>query len=230
MYVLVARSTVLSFNRSFATTLMLLGLRLAGQHPILHANIAVVSGAALRKLSRGESPRAVQIFSHRDYAWVGSADGGDRVSRVRAVCLRNSQRNPLIAFAPLVFGFDTSHVNHAWHTYNHYKRTKDALKRAVLLFQTASTTLFGAYTSHLFLRTSSIVPPLTVHVFCNIMGFPQLQTEMRRFPAQKLVIVGVYIIGIMLFVCMLGPWTEPCGDFGLASFNLNVIPFVLQLR
>ncbi|KAJ7795508.1 hypothetical protein B0H14DRAFT_2468169, partial [Mycena olivaceomarginata] len=99
-----------------------------------------------------------------------------------------------------------------WHTSNH-GRTKDALKRAVLttLFQNAYTTLFGAYTSHIFLCTSSIVPPLTAHVFCNTMGFPQLQTEMRRFLAQKLVIVGVYIIGIMLFVCTLGPWTEPHG-------------------
>jgi prenyl protein peptidase len=54
------------------------------------------------------------------------------------------------------------------------------------VFQTAYTTLFGAYTSYLFLRTSSKVPPLTAHVFCNTMGFPQLQTEMRRFPTQKL--------------------------------------------
>ncbi|KAJ7303070.1 hypothetical protein DFH08DRAFT_977284 [Mycena albidolilacea] len=114
----------------------------------------------------------------RDYAWGPLTE---------EIVFRAAARWKMIAFAPLVFGPDTSHVHHAWHTYNHYGRTKDALKRAVLttLFQTAYTTLFGAYTSHLFLRTSSKVPPFTAHVFCNTMGFPQLQTEMRRFPTQK---------------------------------------------
>ncbi|KAJ7824066.1 hypothetical protein B0H14DRAFT_3469589 [Mycena olivaceomarginata] len=72
----------------------------------------------------------------------------------------------------------------------------------------AYTTLFGAYTSFLFLCTSSLVPPLTTHVFCNIIGVPGVQSEMRRFPAQVQNIIAFYIVGIRLFFAMLEAWTE----------------------
>ncbi|KAJ7107736.1 hypothetical protein C8R44DRAFT_885143 [Mycena epipterygia] len=113
----------------------------------------------------------------------------------------------MIAFAPLVFGL--AHVHHAWETYNRYGRTAAALKRAVAatLFQTAYTTLFGAHTSFLFLRTSSLVPPLVAHVFCNIMGVPQMGSEIAHFPARKNAIRAAYLLGIVLFAATLVPWT-----------------------
>ncbi|KAJ7908358.1 hypothetical protein B0H13DRAFT_1558445, partial [Mycena leptocephala] len=81
----------------------------------------------------------------------------------------------MFAFAPLVFGC-VSHVHHVWDAYNRYGRTADAAKRAAMstIVQTAYMTLFGAHTSYLFLRTSSLLPPLAAHVFCNIMRIPQM--------------------------------------------------------
>ncbi len=54
-----------------------------------------------------------------------------------------------------------------------------------LVFQLSYTTLFGSFASYLFLRTGSILPPITAHIFCNIMGLPQLGYEVSRFPKQK---------------------------------------------
>ncbi|KAJ7117970.1 hypothetical protein C8R43DRAFT_1036556 [Mycena crocata] len=122
--------------------------------------------------------------------------------------MAGATRWKMIAFAPLVFGL--AHVHHAWETYNRFGRTQAALKRAVLstLFQTLYTTAFGAHTSFLFLRTSSLLPPLTAHVWCNMMGVPQLGSEIRRFPARKTAIQSVYALGILLFAGTLAPWTR----------------------
>jgi hypothetical protein len=40
------------------------------------------------------------------------------------------------------------------------------------------TSLFGAYSSYLFLRTGLVVGPLIAHVFCNLMGLPVAQHSM----------------------------------------------------
>ncbi|KAJ7162813.1 hypothetical protein C8R46DRAFT_1101591 [Mycena filopes] len=146
---------------------------------------------------------------------LGPVHGGSRLPCLRVIGVRGAMsgaaRWKMIAFAPLVFGL--AHAHHERDTYNRYGRTRDALKRAILT--TAYTTLFGAHTSYLFLRTSSLIPPLTAHIFCNIMGLPQIQYEMRRFPAQKRVIIAVYLLGIALFTYTLKPWTAPAGGQGL---------------
>ena len=38
--------------------------------------------------------------------------------------------------------------------------------------QLTYTSLFGAYSSYLFLRTGFLIGPLLAHVFCNAMGLP----------------------------------------------------------
>lgn len=98
-----------------------------------------------------------------------------------------------------------AHLHHAWDTFNRYGRTPAAAKRALLMactrpsfylakhnaltphpvFQLSYTTLFGSFASYLFLRTGSIWPPITAHIFCNIMGIPQLGYEVSKFPQQK---------------------------------------------
>ncbi|KAG6375939.1 hypothetical protein JVT61DRAFT_2810 [Boletus reticuloceps] len=79
----------------------------------------------------------------------------------------------MIFLCPLLFG--AAHAHHAWETYNRYGRSPAALKRAAIgtVFQFTYTSIFGFYCSYLFLRTGSIFPPITAHVFCNIMGVPQ---------------------------------------------------------
>ena len=53
------------------------------------------------------------------------------------------------------------------------------------VFQFTYTTLFGFHSAFLFLRTGSLLPPIFAHMFCNIMGFPQLQAELRWYPHRR---------------------------------------------
>ncbi|KAJ7150659.1 hypothetical protein C8R46DRAFT_914781 [Mycena filopes] len=142
----------------------------------------------------------------------------------------------MIAFAPLVFGL--AHVHHAWDIYTRHGFKPAAISARALspilqplthstkptraVFQTAYTTLFGAYASFLFLRTRSLFPPLAAHVFCNLMGLPDIGGELQRFPVHKLGafdsltsvicallsckadIILAYTMGIVLFGFRLG--------------------------
>ncbi|KAJ7876519.1 hypothetical protein B0H14DRAFT_3083123 [Mycena olivaceomarginata] len=210
IYALVARSTPPSFDRAFASTLTILGVRWPDsilsslQTPLLF--LGPLYGSYLAGTLPGQSRYSLDHHFEMFWSWVGRSCFGACVLAVYA--LGGAARWKMISFAPLVFGL--AHVHHAWDTYNRYGRTKDALRRAMLstLFQTAYTTLFGAHTSYLFLRTGSLLPPLAAHVFCNIMGVPQIQSEMRRFPERKQIIIGVYVLGIVLFAYTLGSWTD----------------------
>lgn len=53
------------------------------------------------------------------------------------------------------------------------------------VFQTAYTSLFGFHCAYLFLRTGSLLPPITAHIFCNIMGLPQYGEHIVRFPRHR---------------------------------------------
>ncbi|KAF4577474.1 hypothetical protein EYR40_003015 [Pleurotus pulmonarius] len=122
--------------------------------------------------------------------------------------LSGASKTKMIMLAPLSFG--VAHVHHAWDIFNRYGRTPAAAKRALLtaLFQLSYTTLFGSFVSYLFLRTGSILPPITAHIFCNVMGLPQLGYEVSRFPKQKRFIYLAYMTGVLGFVMKLVPWTK----------------------
>ncbi|KAF8223925.1 hypothetical protein L208DRAFT_1411187 [Tricholoma matsutake] len=119
----------------------------------------------------------------------------------------------MIFLCPLWFGL--AHAHHAWDTFNRYGRTIHAAKTASLmtLFQLSYTTLFGFHCSYLFLRTGSIFPSLTAHIFCNIMGVPEIAQELRRFPKRRNGIWAAYFLGITGFAWALGPWTRTSSGF-----------------
>ena len=98
----------------------------------------------------------------------------------------------------------TAHAHHGWEIFNRYGRTAAAVRRALLatgtfldssratsidraaaVFQTLYTSLFGFHCAYLFLRTGSLLAPLTAHIFCNIMGFPQYGEQIIRFPRHR---------------------------------------------
>ncbi|KAF9034393.1 CAAX protease self-immunity-domain-containing protein [Panaeolus papilionaceus] len=136
----------------------------------------------------------------------------------------------MIFVAPLTFGL--AHIHHAWDTYNRYGRTQTAAKRAIFssLFQFVYTTLFGIHTSYLFTRTGSIFPPISAHIFCNVMGVPELgydkQSAEREWEVRGLnqnnakgwgkvgrkLVSAAYLGGIALFVITLGSWTRTEGS------------------
>jgi len=127
--------------------------------------------------------------------------------------LAGSSTKRIIFFAPLTFGL--AHVHHAWDTYNRYGRNLPAAKRALIgcVFQLEYTTIFGIHVSYLFLRTGSVWPTITAHIFCNIMGVPVLGYELRRFKEWKTAIITTYIAGIVGFVYTLARWTRTPGNF-----------------
>ncbi|KAH9933023.1 uncharacterized protein B0H18DRAFT_871007 [Fomitopsis serialis] len=121
--------------------------------------------------------------------------------------LAGAPRAKMIFLTPWLFGL--AHVHHAWDTYNRYGRTTAAAKHAIIatLFQTSYTSLFGFHTAFLFLRTGSLIPPVTAHIFCNIMGLPQIGTQMAMFPHRRKAIKFAYLLGIAGYIYTMSRWT-----------------------
>ncbi|KAH7435087.1 hypothetical protein KP509_06G048600 [Ceratopteris richardii] len=107
----------------------------------------------------------------------------------------------IIIFCPLFFGL--AHVNHFWELIHFQNFDK---KRAFLVVgaQLGYTTVFGWYASFLYLRTGSILSPLAAHVFCNIMGFPDLPGHFERRGLTLMLFLGIFS-----FFSMLKPLTQP---------------------
>ncbi|KIO31420.1 hypothetical protein M407DRAFT_19565 [Tulasnella calospora MUT 4182] len=122
--------------------------------------------------------------------------------------LSGATTKQMVFAGPLWFG--VAHAHHAWELYNIYGRTKSALQRAVLTcaFQLTYTTLFGWFTTFIFLRTGSVYPAITSHTFCNIMGLPDPGYGARMFPRQAAVIYALHVVGMVAFGFALGPWTK----------------------
>jgi prenyl protein peptidase len=57
------------------------------------------------------------------------------------------------------------------------------------------TTLFGAYSSYLFLRTGLLYGPILAHAFCNHMGLPDFGRALR----EKRTLGTAFVIGLSAF-------------------------------
>jgi membrane protease YdiL (CAAX protease family) len=131
------------------------------------------------------------------------ADGGGGGGR------RGGALSPVSAswIAPLFFG-----VAHLHHLYERIRRLPPAMRsnRAVLtrillgvMVQWTYTTLFGAYVSHVFVRTGSFGAVATAHVVCNCMGLPDVgpfadpTSDLRGY---RWLVATVYLAGMWLFV------------------------------
>ncbi|PWY98637.1 Abi-domain-containing protein [Testicularia cyperi] len=114
-------------------------------------------------------------------------------------------QSKLIFASPLFFGI--AHVHHAYNV----GRTRTALKQGLLtaLVQFAYTGVFGWLANFLFLRSGSILAPLTSHIFCNVMGLPNPWQASQSFPTKRSYIFGAHILGIALFAKALAPLTSP---------------------
>ncbi|XP_075221442.1 ras converting CAAX endopeptidase Sras [Lycorma delicatula] len=106
---------------------------------------------------------------------------------------------------PLFFG-----VAHFHHMADRMKAGLD-LKRALLIscFQFSYTTLFGAYSAYLFLRTGHFVAPFLAHAFCNHMGFPDFSEVINMQEPQRTLTMCVCVIGLVLWCLLLEPLTNP---------------------
>ncbi|TYZ62771.1 hypothetical protein PybrP1_008447 [[Pythium] brassicae (nom. inval.)] len=78
-------------------------------------------------------------------------------------------------------------------------------------FQLLYTSVFGAYASFVYLRTGHFASIVAVHVFCNVLGVPNVSFFNPENPLHpfRTVILGAYFVGIYGFTRLLVPWTEP---------------------
>jgi prenyl protein peptidase len=104
----------------------------------------------------------------------------------------------VVWIAPLFFGL--AHCHHAILMLRQGVPRNRVLQMTA--FQFLYTTMFGAYASHAFLRTGSIVAVILSHSFCNTMGLPSLpffdpRSTLYRYRG---VLIKAYLLGVAIFV------------------------------
>ncbi|KAF9359183.1 hypothetical protein BGX26_012958 [Mortierella sp. AD094] len=131
-----------------------------------------------------------------------------RACMVAVVAYSGATSYAIIFGLPLVFGI--AHVHHGYETYLKRGATRGALLNAILmsLFQFAYTTVFGWFTTFLFLRTSNLIGPCLCHTFCNMMGAPDV-TNIQYFGRWKNWLYLAFLTGAILFGVLLKPLTSP---------------------
>ncbi|XP_026315208.1 CAAX prenyl protease 2 [Hyposmocoma kahamanoa] len=106
---------------------------------------------------------------------------------------------------PLLFGI--AHFHHIFEQMKAGVEFKTALM--ISTFQFTYTSIFGAYSAYLFVRTGHFVAPLTAHMFCNHMGFPNFGEVSSYLPLQRIVIIFNFLLGFGLWCTLLTPLTSP---------------------
>jgi len=123
-------------------------------------------------------------------------DGPNKLRIKRIMVLPENQTN-------LYF---SAHIHHA---YEQYKIGGSPLTSIALstLFQASYTTVFGILSSYIFLRTGHLISPFLSHSLCNMMGFPDFDAALNH--RRKYFICSSFVIGLLTFLILLGPLTEP---------------------
>ena len=111
----------------------------------------------------------------------------------------------IVWIGPLFFGI--AHLHHFFEQYRQISLMQRSRKNICnlslgLLLQWAYTTLFGAYVSHVFIRTASLSGVTIAHVICNYMGLPDIgfvDPESNIY-CYRWIIVVVYLVGVWYFV------------------------------
>ncbi|XP_014247330.1 CAAX prenyl protease 2 [Cimex lectularius] len=79
----------------------------------------------------------------------------------------------------------------------------------ISIFQLSYTTLFGAYSAYLFLRTGHFISAFLTHAFCNLMGFPDFSEVLALREPRRSIIIATCVVGLLAWSSMLGPLTNP---------------------
>ncbi|XP_044077864.1 CAAX prenyl protease 2-like isoform X3 [Siniperca chuatsi] len=109
-----------------------------------------------------------------------------------------------IFMAPLLFGVaHFHHIIEQWHLH------KDSMSVILLVsgMQFLYTTVFGAFTAFIFMRTGHVVGPVLCHSFCNSKGLPDISSALQH--PQRSALLFSYLMGLLLFLVLLFPLTDP---------------------
>ncbi|MGH0163367.1 UNVERIFIED_CONTAM: hypothetical protein FKN15_044079 [Acipenser sinensis] len=105
---------------------------------------------------------------------------------------------------PLFFG--VAHFHHVIELLRFRQGTVGGIILSAV-FQFSYTAVFGTYTAFIFVRTGHLIGPVLCHSFCNYMGFPALSAALEH--PQRAPIMTCYLLGVLLFLLLLFPMTEP---------------------
>ncbi|XP_035679008.1 CAAX prenyl protease 2-like isoform X1 [Branchiostoma floridae] len=110
-----------------------------------------------------------------------------------------------VVVCPLFFG-----VAHIHHVFERLKTGDQSVKVIWMLtmFQFSYTTVFGAYTAFLFVRTGHLIGPYFCHAFCNEMGFPNFADVFTGSKLRAVLLSVLYVAGLVLFLVFLWPATQ----------------------
>ncbi|XP_066466333.1 CAAX prenyl protease 2 [Tiliqua scincoides] len=111
---------------------------------------------------------------------------------------------PAIFTCPLFFG--VAHFHHVIEQLR-FRQGSTASIFLSAVFQFSYTAVFGAYTAFIFIRTGHLVGPVLCHSFCNYVGFPAVGAALEH--PQRLLLVFFYLLGVVLFLLLLHPMTDP---------------------
>ncbi|KAG8437847.1 hypothetical protein GDO86_008519 [Hymenochirus boettgeri] len=124
---------------------------------------------------------------------------------------------PAIFTCPLFFG-----IAHFHHVIEQLKFRQGTVFSIFLsaVFQFSYTAVFGAYTAFIFMRTGHIIGPVLCHSFCNYIGFPAIFGAFEH--PQRATVILFYVLGVVLFLMLIYPMTEPTLYGDLPICNLLV--------
>ncbi|EFJ19675.1 hypothetical protein SELMODRAFT_110711, partial [Selaginella moellendorffii] len=128
--------------------------------------------------------------------------------------------------------FSLAHVHRFWELVHHERFTPKRaafvvgkfsfpscsflILQATLLYfpvaQLGYTIVFGCYAAFLYVRTGHLIAAVVPHIFCNIMGFPDLVRA-----CQNRVLAVVHIVGLVAFMALAAPLSSP------ALYNNDVL-------
>ncbi|KAF8571338.1 hypothetical protein P879_03668 [Paragonimus westermani] len=116
----------------------------------------------------------------------------------------------LCLISPLFFSI--AHFHHIYGQIREGERAVDAFLKT--LFQVAYTTLFGAYSAFLLLRTGNLMAAIVAHSVCNFMSLPDPVGAMKRAQLRlglfgQLLSVAAHLAGLLLWLNFLYPATDP---------------------
>ncbi|KAJ1743247.1 CAAX prenyl protease [Coemansia sp. RSA 1086] len=96
-------------------------------------------------------------------------------------------------------------VAHVHQAISRIIRREDKVKFILLatLAQFMYTTVFGWIAAALFVRTKSVAGPIVAHVFCNVLGFPDIQKALS-YPRYLV----VFVVGLLGFFGLFEPMTR----------------------
>ena len=121
------------------------------------------------------------------------------------VLLSAFEKYRAISVCPLFFGL--AHMHHLIEWFRAKNGSSFSQACCTILLQVVYTSIFGLFAAFVFVRTQHLLGIVLSHSLCNMMGLPPIEDALQH--PKKCYIMSSYVIGVILFVFLLFPLTEP---------------------